>query len=129
MSVTAESAGGDISSLWASESASDFCEFNPNWNFTFQSTTFIYLFTFLFAGSDLISPGADAALSAVSQTGRALVAACLAVPTAPEYVALAFIGENTVQARAVGSADGRLCYFYFFFFKAEISNLSERENI
>ena len=128
MSVTAESAGGDISSLWASESASDFCEFNPNWNFTFQSTTFIYLFTFLFAGSDLISPGADAALSAVSQTGRALVAACLAVPTAPEYVALAFIGENTVQARAVGSADGRLCYC-FVLKKAEINNLSERENI
>lgn len=64
----------------------------------------------MFAGSDLIGPGADTGVAVVSQARCALVAGSLTVPAAPENVAFALIGEDTVQTGAVGSADGSLCF-------------------
>ena len=61
--------------------------------------------TFFLAISDLIGPGADARFAAVSQTRGALVAASLTVPAAPEDVALAGVGEDTVETWALGGAD------------------------
>ena len=68
-----------------------------------------FLFTFNFAFLDLIGPGADAGLAVVGQARGALVAGSLAVPAAPEDVAFAVVGEDTVEARAVASADRGLC--------------------
>lgn len=65
-------------------------------------------YTFFLALGNLVSPGADTRVTVVSQTGRALVAARLAVPAAPEDVALGVVGEDTVQTRAVRSANRRL---------------------
>ena len=65
--------------------------------------------TFVLALGDLVGPHANSRLTVVRQTGRALVAGRLAVPTVPEGVALLLVGEDSVQPRAVGSADSGLC--------------------
>lgn len=57
--------------------------------------------TFISALGHLIGPHAYARLTIVRQTGRALVTRRLAVPAVPEDVALALIGEDAVQPRAV----------------------------
>jgi len=61
--------------------------------------------TFVLALGDLISPHAHASIAIVSQSGGALVSGGLAVPAVPEHVALVLIGEDAVQAGAVGSGD------------------------
>ena len=68
------------------------------------------ILTFNFALGHLISPGADTGFAIVSESRSALVTASLAVPAGPEDVTFVLIGEDTVKARAVRSADGSLCY-------------------
>ena len=64
--------------------------------------------TFDFALGHLISPHADARLPVVSESGAALVPGGLAVPAVPEGVALLLVGEDAVEARAVGRGNRRL---------------------
>lgn len=57
----------------------------------------------------LVRPHADALLAVIGQTGRALVAVGLSRPAGPEGVAAGLVGEDAVQAGAVGCRDGSLC--------------------
>lgn len=68
------------------------------------------MYTLFLAGGYLVGPGANAALLVVSQARGALIATGLAVPAAPENVALGVIGEDTVETGTVRSADWSLCW-------------------
>lgn len=65
--------------------------------------------TLVSALGDLVGPHAHARFPVVGKSGAALVAGRLAVPAVPEHVAFSLVGEDTVQPRAVRSADWRLC--------------------
>jgi hypothetical protein len=64
---------------------------------------------FVLAFWDLIGPHADAGLAVVGQSGGALVPGGFTVPTVPEDVAFALVGEDAVQALAVSGGDRWLC--------------------
>lgn len=63
--------------------------------------------TFVSALGHLVGPHAHPSFTVVGESGAALIAGGLAVPTVPEDVALLLVGEDAVEAGAVRRADGR----------------------
>ncbi|TGZ57268.1 hypothetical protein DBV15_09868 [Temnothorax longispinosus] len=63
--------------------------------------------TFVSAFGHLVGPHAHPGLTVVGQSGAALVAGGLAVPTVPEDVALLLVGKDAVEAGTVRRGDGR----------------------
>lgn len=63
----------------------------------------------LVAALDQVGPDADALLVVVGEAGRALVLGRLAVPAGVEDATVGGVGEQAVEARAVGRRDRRLC--------------------
>lgn len=67
------------------------------------------LLTLVTALGNLVGPHAHTGFTVVGKSGGALVAGGLSVPAVPEHIALGVIGEDSVQAGAVGGANWRLC--------------------
>jgi len=111
MGVAREGSGvGQLTSRRARESVGHLCnEGIVIVSYLSLSTSWIVEPTFVLALRHLVSPHAHASIAIVSQSGGALVSGGLAVPAVPEHVALVLIGEDAVQARAVGGGNWGLC--------------------
>lgn len=90
----------DLTGGGACESVGDLCD-EIVCEFFYYMFDAVFLQTFISALRYLIGPHADASFTIVCKTGWALVTRGFAVPAVPENVALALIGEDSVQAGAV----------------------------
>lgn len=63
------------------------------------------LLTLVLAFWNLIGPHANPGFTVVCESGGALVSGGFAVPAVPEHVAFGLVGEDAVEAFAVGSGN------------------------